>query len=332
MGREHHRGHAGRTSDMEQGTPTPQPISGGVEGVSAGLGPDASWRWPEERWRRAVHKVRAGRSLRPATWPQGAQVAVALSFDVDQETLSLRDGRTSPALLAQGEYGSRAALPRILKLLERYAIPASFYIPAVSALLHPEDVRHIAKAGHEVGLHGWIHERNSNLAEADERELTHRAAAVLEQLAGKPPVCLRTASWDFSEATLRIIRDMRLLYDSSLMGDDEPYELLEEGEPTGIVELPVEWIKDDYPYFGMDRLSTIRPHTAPSLVGEVWQREFDGAYVEGGLFLLTMHPHIIGHRSRMSILEELIQHIRSHPGVWFATHEQIAHYVKEQAG
>jgi peptidoglycan/xylan/chitin deacetylase (PgdA/CDA1 family) len=256
---------------------------------------------------------------------------VALSFDVDQETLSLRDGKTSPALLAQGEYGSRAALPRILRLLERYSMPASFYIPAVSALLHPEDVRHIAKAGHEVGLHGWIHERNSNLAEADERELTHRAAAVLEELAGKPPVGLRTASWDFSDATLKIVREMHLLYDSSLMGDDEPYELLENGEPTGIVELPVEWIKDDYPYFGMDRLSTIRPHTAPSLVGEVWRREFDGAYIEGGLFLLTMHPHIIGHRSRMSVLEELIQHIRSHTGVWFATHEDVARYVKAQA-
>ncbi len=316
---------------MEQATHIAEQTSSGVEGVLAGLGPDASWRWPEERWRRAVNKVRAGRSLTPAMWPDGTRVAVALSFDVDQETVALRDGKTSPALLAQGEYGSRAGLPRILKLLERYAIPASFYIPAVSALLHPDDVRRIAREGHEVGLHGWIHERNSNLAEADERQLTQRAAAVLEQLAGKPPVGLRTASWDFSDATLQIIRDMHLVYDSSLMGDDEPYELMEDGEPTGIVELPVEWIKDDYPYFGMDRLSTVRPHTAPSLVGEIWRREFDGAHVEGGLFLLTMHPHIIGHRSRMSVLEELIQHMRSRAGVWFATHEAVARYVKAHA-
>ncbi|MDQ3829516.1 MAG: polysaccharide deacetylase [Candidatus Tectomicrobia bacterium] len=316
---------------MEHTTHALQQGFSAVEGALPGLEPEAPWRWPEERWRRVVNKVRAGRPLKPATWPDGAQVAVALSFDVDQETGSLRDGRTSPALLAQGEYGSRAGLPRILKLLERYAIPASFYIPAVSALLHSDDVRRIAQAGHEVGLHGWIHERNSSLPEADERQLTQRAAAVLEQLAGKPPVGLRTASWDFSAATLKIIRDMGLLYDSSLMGDDEPYELLEDGEPTGIMELPVEWIKDDYPYFGMDRLSTVRPYTAPSSVGEIWRREFDGAYGEGGLFLLTMHPHIIGHRSRMSVLEELIQHMRSHAAVWFATHEEIARYVKTQA-
>ena len=76
-----------------------------------------------------------------------------------------------------------------------------------------------------------------------------------------------------------------------------------------MVELPVEWIKDDYPYFGMDRVTAIRPHTAPSLVGEIWRREFDGAYAERGLFLLTMHPHIIGHRSRVSVLDELIRHM-----------------------
>jgi peptidoglycan/xylan/chitin deacetylase (PgdA/CDA1 family) len=314
---------------MEQSTPTAATPQNTVEGALAGFGADASWRWPEERWRQVVNRVRAGRRLKPATWPYGAQVAVALSFDVDQETSTLRDGLTSPALLAQGEYGSRAGLPRILQLLARYTIPASFYIPAVAALLHPDDVRRIADAGHEVGLHGWIHERNSNLAEADERELTQRAAEVLERLAGKPPVGLRTASWDFSDATLNIIRDMGLLYDSSLMGDDECYELLADGEPTGIVELPVEWIKDDYPYFGMNRLAAIRPHTAPSLVGEIWQREFNGAYAENGLFLLTMHPHIIGHRSRMSVLEELVQHIRAHSGVWFATHEQVARYANE---
>lgn len=316
---------------MADAVHTPDTSVGTIEGAVAGLGADASWRWPEERWRTIVNKVRAGRSLQPATWPNGAQVAVALSFDVDNETTTLRDGKTSPALLAQGEYGARAGMPRILKFLERYSIPASFYIPGVSALLHPDDVRRTAADGHEVALHGWIHERNSNLEEADERELAYRAAEVLEKLAGKPPVGLRTPSWDFSAATLKIVREMGLLYDSSLMGDDEPYELLEDEEPTGVVELPVEWIKDDYPYLGMDRLSPIRPHTAPSLVGEIWRREFDGAYIEGGLFLLTMHPHIIGHRSRMSILDELVQHMRSRPGVWFATHEQIARYVKEQA-
>lgn len=289
---------------------------------------DPSWKWPESRWRAVVGKVRAGRSLLPSSWPQGARVAVALSFDFDNETPALRDNQTSPGVLSQGEYGARAALPRVLALLERYRVPASFFVPAVSARLHPESVKQIVAAGHEVGLHGWIHERNSLLGEADERELMARAMAALAEITGRRPVGVRTPSWDFSPNTAGLVKELGLLYDSSLMADDSPYELLVEGEPTGIVELPVEWILDDYPYFGMDRFSAIRPHSPPSHVLEIWQAEFDRAYEEGGLFVLTMHPHVIGHRSRMAMLERLVQHMRSRSGVWFATHEQVARYVK----
>jgi peptidoglycan/xylan/chitin deacetylase (PgdA/CDA1 family) len=122
---------------------------------------------------------------------------------------------------------------------------------------------------------------------------------------------------------------MGLLYDSSLMADDDPYEIVEDGQPTGMVELPVEWIKDDAIYFNMDRSSGLRPYTPPSSVLEIFRSEFDGAYAEHGLFVLTMHPHIIGHRSRVALLERLIEHIRGHAGVWFATHADIARYVKE---
>jgi peptidoglycan/xylan/chitin deacetylase (PgdA/CDA1 family) len=254
-------------------------------------------------------------------------VAVALSFDFDNETPALRDNQTSPGVLSQGEYGARAALPRVLALLERYRIPASFFVPAVSAKLYPDEVKRIAGAGHEVALHGWIHERNSLLAEADERELMQRAMATLTEIAGRKPVGLRTPSWDFSPNTAKLVKELGLLYDTSLMADDSPYELSIDGQPSGIVELPVEWILDDYPYFGMDRFSPIRPHSAPGHVYEIWAAEFDRAYEEGGLFVLTMHPHVIGHRSRITMLEKLVQHIRSRPGVWFATHEQVARYV-----
>jgi peptidoglycan/xylan/chitin deacetylase (PgdA/CDA1 family) len=302
--------------------------------AASGQAPPAevpSWKWPESQWRSAVERVRAGRSLRPRSWPGGARVAVALSFDFDNETPSLRDDRTSPSLLSQGEYGARAALPRVLALLQRNQVPATFFIPAVSARLHAESVKRIVAAGHEIGLHGWIHERNSLLEEKDERELMQRALDTLAGMAGRRPVGLRTPSWDYSPNTLKLVRELGLLYDSSLMADDDPYEVLAEGQPTGVIELPVEWILDDYPYFGMDRFSTIRPHTPPSAVQEIWQAEFDGAWEEGGLFVLTMHPHVIGHRSRMAMLERLVRYMRSRPGVWFATHEQVARHVKEHS-
>lgn len=289
---------------------------------------DPAWQWPEQTIFDIVHTVRAGKDLTPRHWPDGASAAVGLSFDVDNETLSLKDGHTSPALMAQGEYGARAGTPRILALLDRFQIPATFFTPAMSTLLHPQSIDSILTAGrHEIGLHGWIHERNSGLAEVDERDLMRRSVDTLTRLTGKTPVGLRTSSWDFSPATLSLIMEFGLLYDSSLMADDRPYELLYHGAPTGVVELPVEWILDDYPYFAMERHSSVRPHLAPSDVFDIWQAEFDMACNEGALFILTMHPHIIGHRSRIGILERLLQYMQSSGKVWFATHEQIARYV-----
>jgi peptidoglycan/xylan/chitin deacetylase (PgdA/CDA1 family) len=291
-----------------------------------------SWKWPEEKWRSIVEKIRAGRSLKPSVWPGGACCAVALSFDSDHETQTLRWGHSSPGKLSQGEYGSRVAVPRILDLLTKYSAPATFFVPAVVAMLHPEEQRRIIAEGHEIGIHSWIHELNSALPAKDERDLQMRAADKLTEICGQRPVGIRTPSWDFSPHTLEITREMGLIYDSSLMADDEPYEILENGEPSGVVELPVEWIRDDAPYWGMDRFTGLRPYTPPSGVLEVFMREFDGAYNDNGLFLLTMHPHFIGHRSRIQVLEELIRYLKSHAGVWFATHADIARYCKEQAG
>ena len=232
-----------------------------------------------------------------------------------------------PGKLSQGEYGARVGVPRILKLLERFKAPSTFFMPAVSALLHDGEVKSYVDAGHEVALHGWIHERNTLLPADAERELTFRAADTLESLAGTRPAGIRTPSWDFSANTLRIIRELGLTYDSSLMADDDCYEVLADGEPTGIVEVPVEWIRDDLAYFTMDRFSSLRPYTPPRGVLSLWRDEFEVAYAEGGIFQLTMHPHCVGHRSRITILTELLEHIASHEGVWFATHAQIADHV-----
>ena len=287
-----------------------------------------SWRWEETTWRNHVQRVRAGRSLAPETWPGGAQVAVALSFDSDHETVSLRDGETRPGKLSQGEYGSRVGARRIVDLLARRGIRATFVMPAVSALLHPQEARGYVEVGHEIGMHGWIHERNMLLQPADERELAFRSAETLERVTGQRPVGIRTPSWDFSDATLSIVRELGLVYDSSLMADDEPYEVLADGQPTGLVEIPVEWIRDDAVYFPMDRYTALRPYASTGAVLRIWQDEFDRAYGEHGLFQLTLHPHVIGHRSRMAILEQLIDHISAHPGVWWASHAEVAHYVR----
>ena len=300
-----------------------------MKNADNGVGPgsDEPWQWEEARWRGYVGRVRAGRRLAPTVWPNGARVAVALSFDSDHETSALRDNETSPGRLAQGEFGARVGVPRILGLLAEHAIPATFFIPAVSALLHPGEARTCSDAGHEIGVHGWIHERNSLLERDVELELTSRSLITLERECGIRPAGIRTPSWDFSDHTLEIVRELGFMYDSSLMADDEPYELVMDGVETGIVEIPVEWIRDDAPYLSMNRYTGLRPYMPPRQLLEIWRDEFDAAYAGGGLFQLTCHPHVIGHRSRLVILRELITHMTERDDVWFATHRQVAEYV-----
>ncbi|NNM75274.1 polysaccharide deacetylase family protein [Enterovirga aerilata] len=292
--------------------------------------PREPWQWPEEQWRRIVGHVRAGRSYRPKTWKDGKRCAVALSFDADHETNELRDGGKSIGRLSWGQYGNRVGVPRILGLLDRHDVKATFYVPAVAALLHEDEQRRVVAEGHEIGIHGWIHELNSVLPYEAERDLMFRSADALERITGIRPVGLRTPSWDFSPNTLAIEKELGLLYDSSLMADEDCYELLLDGEETGIVELPVEWVRDDAVYFMMHRFQSLRPYTPPADVLDIFRREFDAAWEEGGLFQLTMHPHIIGYRSRIWILDELIRYAKS-KDVWFATHAEVAAYAKENA-
>jgi peptidoglycan-N-acetylglucosamine deacetylase len=289
------------------------------------------WQWPEERWREIVGRVRAGRPLRPKTWQRGARCAVALSFDSDHETNELREAGESIGRLSQGQYGNRQGIPRILQILGSHDVKASFFVPAVTALLYPDEQRRVVAEGHEVGIHGWIHERNSELPLAAERDLQMRSADVLEKVTATRPVGIRTPSWDFSPNTLAITKEMGLVYDSSLMADVDCYELMMNGESTGVVELPVEWVRDDAVYFNMVRFAGLRPYTPPEGVYDIFKREFDAAYREGGLFQLTMHPHISGYRSRIWILDELIKYMKSHAGVWFATHADVARYAKTHA-
>src|SRR5687768_9314645 len=292
---------------------------------------DPAWQLSLEQVRAIVNRAHAGRNLAPASLPNGARVAVLLSFDVDNQTPTLggaQDPRaTSIGALSRGEYGARIGLQRVVDLLDRYRIPASFFIPAMSLELNPEMVGVIKKSGrHEFAVHGWIHEQNPTLPGPIERDLIVRARDALERATGVKPVGYRAPSWNFSPNTLTILRELGFLYDSSLMADDRPYELLQNGAPTGIVELPVEWILDDAPLVDPQG----QRYSSPRDLLQVYIDEFDKAWEERGMFLLTVHPHIIGHRSRIIILEKLIEHIQVKGGAWFATHRAVAEYVRER--
>ena len=280
-------------------------------------------KWTDAQLREAVAPVRAGRKLTPRSWPNGARVAVCLSFDDDTEAPLLRDGTVSPTTLSASDFGAESGTARILAMLDHYQIPATFFVTGVDALLHPEMLAAILKSGrHEVGVHGWIHEFPPRLGEGEEERLLDKAIDYLTKATGKRPLGYRAPSWAFSPNTLDLIRKKGFLYDSSLQAMDEPYEIVSGGKPTGMVELAIDWTLTETPYLGQNGHMP-----SPELLFQLYREEFDGAYQEGTLFVLTLHPFVSGHRAPMQHLNALVGYMKSKPGVWFATGAQIAQYV-----
>jgi peptidoglycan/xylan/chitin deacetylase (PgdA/CDA1 family) len=282
-------------------------------------------KWSEAQLREAVDVARVGRKLTPTSWPNGARVAVCLSFDADSEAPLLRDGTTSPTALSASDFGAESGMPRILAMLDRHQIPATFFVTAVDAMLHPDMLAAIQKSGrHEVGVHGWIHETPTRLTADEEERLLDQAIEYLTKVTGKRPLGYRAPSWAFSTASLDLIQKKGFLYDSSLQALDEPYEIVSRGKPTGIVELAIDWTLTETPFLGQNgRMPN------PAFLYQLYRDEFDGAYQERTMFVLTLHPYLSGHRAPMQHLEQFVAYIKSKPGVWFATAADIARYVKE---
>jgi peptidoglycan/xylan/chitin deacetylase (PgdA/CDA1 family) len=300
-----------------------------VEAQQPPAAPQPGLKWSDDQLLKAAKHVRAGRTLTPKSWPNGARVAVCLSFDPDNFSIALNRGNTAPVTISEGEFGAMSGMPRILSLLDRYNLPSTIYVPAVAAMMHPEMIQAITKSGrHEIAMHGWIHEDPQEFNDAEEEwRLLSQAMNLLEKMTGKRPTGNRNPSWTMSQYTMGLLKRAGLLYDSSLQSMDQPHDVLIDGQSTGMVELPVNWILDDAPF-----LPATASLPSPRLILKTFKDDFDLAYKEGTLFMLTMHPHITGQRSRMKYLEELIVYMKSKPGVWFATAEDIAKYVKQQSG
>jgi len=300
------------------------PASDARQGGAGGGGGQPGTTWTEARMREVVDIARVGKRLTPKSWPNRARVAVCLSFDTDSEAPLLRDGTTSPTALSASDFGAESGIPRILAMLDKYQIPSTFFVTGVDAMLHPDMVTAIMKSGrHEIGVHGWIHETPTRLTEAEEERLLDQAIEYLTKATGKKPLGYRAPSWAFSPSTLDLILKKGFLYDSSLQALDEPYEVMSRGKNTGLVELAIDWTLTETPFLGQNGRMPV-----PELLYSLYRDEFDGAYKEGTLFVLTLHPYLSGHRAPIKHLEELVAYMKAKPDVWFATGTQIAQYVK----
>lgn len=264
-------------------------------------------------------------------WPGDATVAVNLTFDLDAETVWWQDNRLmtgDPGSLSQGRYGPTVALPKILDLLERHDVVATFFVPTWVIGHYPDAVKQIVERGHEVGAHGVRHEPPASLTSEEERVILVESVRVIETLTGRKPAGYRAPAWALSDATLAIVAEAGFVYSSNLMDHDLPYR---HADAAGLVELPVSWVLDDAPFFWFDEDSWNKSIHSAADVQAIWREEFAAAYRDGGYFNLTLHPQFIGRPARLHMLDEFIAWMKSQGGVWFASCETVARHVSGAA-
>ena len=256
------------------------------------------------------------------------RVAVALSFDFDAESVWLGALQTdTPSALSRGAYSANEGVPRVLRLLDDYNLPATFFVPGDTADRHSDLTRQIFDGGYEIGHHGYLHEPPTTLSPAEESVMIERGIESLSRITGLLPEGYRSPSWELSNDTYALLEEYGIRYDASQLGADRPYWVRDRERLTDIVEVPSAWELCDSAHFWFSFFPTYRTGLAsPSKVREIWLGDFDGAYEEGGdiCYVLTMHPEIIGRHHRLRMLREILDHILSHDGIWFATMSDIA--------
>ena len=261
---------------------------------------------------------------------------VCLSFDFDALSVWFGYERTTPAMLARGEYGARVGVPRVLELLERHKLRATFFVPGHTVESFPNETESILERGHEIAHHSYAHVDPSRQSRDEELTDMDRALAVLDRI-GVRPFGYRSPSADLSESTLELVEQHGFLYDSSLMADDyRPFhprigdrvsrtEPLERGRESHVWELPMSFELDDWVHFQFNFEPYRKGGAPPSAVLEIWQEEFDwmDGHVDGGVLTVCMHPQVIGRGHRIAMLERFVEHCLAR-GAGFTALDDVA--------
>ena len=269
------------------------------------------------------------------SWPAGMQAAACFTFDVDAESPVLFDHPEAAAwldVMSHQAYGPRTGGPRILRLLDRQKVRATFFVPGYSAERWPGTIRSIRDAGHEIAHHGYFHEgARSAPDEATEERRLLRGLEALDTVVGVRPIGYRAPNWELSYRLPALLVRHGFAYDSGLMDADHPYHLATSSEPGAptIVELPAHWSLDDWePYNYLPGITGSGVIASPADVIARWTLELEALVEEGGLFMLTNHPFVSGRASRAAGLERLIARAREIDGLWIATAAEIAEHVR----
>jgi peptidoglycan/xylan/chitin deacetylase (PgdA/CDA1 family) len=267
----------------------------------------------------------------PIPWPDGHRCAVAITWDVDADSgLNYYNRDKADNLVAsqsQTRYDPLVAVPRLVKLFRRLEMRQTFFFPGWCIEKYPAAVDMLLNAGHEIALHGYLHERPNEVSADDELYWLQRAIEAFELRVGHRPIGWRAPSFAFSKHSLGYLIGEKFAYDSSLMGDEIPYRL--HHKSGSLLELPVDWTLDDWPHYMHNRdFRFMMPISSPARAMEVFRAEFDSAWLHGALWISVWHPFVSARLSRLDAIVDLIAYMRNKGGVWFAPLADIAGHVE----
>jgi peptidoglycan/xylan/chitin deacetylase (PgdA/CDA1 family) len=277
------------------------------------------------------------------------QVAFGVDVDAVAGMLGSYGGEDSPCDISRGLFSGEVGGPRLIRLFEKYGLPATWFVPGHSIETFPELTRMIVDAGHEIGVHGYSHENPIAMTREQETAILDRSIELIEKVSGRRPTGYVAPWWEFSPVTNEILLERGIKYDHSLMHRDfEPYyvrvgdswkkidytkdaetwmEPLVRGEETDLVEIPANWYLDDLPPMMFIKASpNSHGFVNPRDIEQMWRDQFDWVYreMDEAVFTMTIHPDVSGRPQVLLMLERLIEHINSHEGVRWQTFDQIA--------
>lgn len=270
-------------------------------------------------------------------WPDGAQCAALITVNLDAEFfwLSLSpDSVNRPKTLSMGQYGMDRGLERVLDVLDRYGVKATFFAPGRVAEVYPIKLQEIIQRGHEIALQGYEHENYGHMTTEKQKISIEKGVAAFERVCGAKPIGFRAPEGELTFATMKLIREMGFKYSSSLFGDDRPYFMKLEGKQSDLVEIPLHWELNDFPYFafnygpafpiGQDRIAHYNS------VLSTWIDEYRAFYKYGLCYVLQIDPQTIGTPGRIKMLDSLLEFITAQGSVHFGTCGEIAEYWAKQ--
>lgn len=268
----------------------------------------------------------------PITWPEGFVSAASLTFDLDAESVALTADPTSSSrmsLMSHQSYGPTVGVPRILSILKRQGIRATFFTPGYTAERYPEVVRAVAEDGHEIAHHSYLHENTVGMSARDEAAMLDRGLKALWNVAGVKPAGYRAPGWELNYHSPGLLAERGFEYDSSLMDSDYPYVLAVPGSDSDLVELPIYWGLDDWEQYALiPGLYGCGIIESPLKALEMWSLELKAMHELGAAFIHTSHDFLTGRPARAYVLEQLIELMASLPGMWISPLEEIARHVR----